>query len=314
MNQSPSPTPATSGPNQQPFSSHFMSKYVQPAVSDRDFRNVEYRLHNRRSVALYRCSRDFATPSTPKPDFMLRLHLNKFPAQHEVNYGGGWLKRMPDSYVLAPPNVDSRVRGNLQNHFTSLILVFPETELRQVAGELLDAEGKHLWQPPSKELHDTSISTLMRQLWESSCSSAPAESVLIEGTFISLVGRLLLSGQQKRLAIPRYESSASLITNKALNYMQDRLSEKLTLEEIAKAAGVSRSYLIRVFAQATGKSVHARLIELRIERAKQLLIQYGRNMTLDQVALACGFWDGTHLTRSFFEHVGITPQQFRENS
>ncbi len=59
---------------------------------------------------------------------------------------------------------------------------------------------------------------------------------VIEGTFISLVGRLLLSGQQKRLAIPKYESSASLITSKALNYMQDRLSEKLTLEEIAKAA------------------------------------------------------------------------------
>ncbi|MBA4032722.1 MAG: hypothetical protein C0478_17785 [Planctomyces sp.] len=300
--------------SRSPFASHFLSKYVRPVVSDRDFSDVEYRFHGPRSLALYQCSRDLATPSMPKPDYMLRLHLNKTPAQHEVNYGGGWLRRMPDSFVLAPPQIDSRVRGNCHNHFTSLILVFPEIELRQVAGDLLDSEGGDLRRAPAKELHDPFIPVLMRQLWSSAQSASPAESILIEGTFISLVGRLLLLGEQKRLAFPKYESSASLITDKALRFMRDRLGDKITLSEIATAAGVSRSYLTKVFAQATGKSVHARLIELRIERAKELLERFGRNMTLDDIATTCGFWDGTHLTRTFVQHVGVTPQVYREQS
>jgi len=299
-------------PDVSHFTSRFLSQYIDPAISDCGFSNLEYQLHHRRSLALYRCSRDIAVPSQSKPDYVLRLHLNKTPAQHEVNYGGGWLRRQPESFVLTPPHIDSQVRGNCRNRFTSLLLVFPDLELQQIAGEILEAEGTHLKRPPSKEFHDPFIPVLMKQLWGATHGASPAESVLVEGTFISLVGRLLLMGGRKRPTFPKYESSASLITEKAVNFMQDRLGEKMTLGDIAAAAGVSRSYLQRVFSQSTGKSVHSYLIELRVQRAKELIISFGKNMTFDEIASRCGFWDGTHLTRMFTRHVGTTPQAFRE--
>jgi AraC family transcriptional regulator len=78
-----------------------------------------------------------------------------------------------------------------------------------------------------------------------------------------------------------------------------RLSDDISLEEMAAAAGMSRFHFSRQFRLAMGASPHRYAMTKRIERAKELLRNRSSNV-LD-VALSCGFKDASHFSRTSVE-------------
>ena len=83
---------------------------------------------------------------------------------------------------------------------------------------------------------------------------------------------------------------------------------QLTLMELAREAGLSRYQLIRAFVRATGLTPHAYILQRRLALARQLILRRG---DLAEVALATGFYDQSHLTRSFVRQFGVTPRRYR---
>ena len=81
----------------------------------------------------------------------------------------------------------------------------------------------------------------------------------------------------------------------------------MPLAELASVSGLSRFELVRRFKHQTGLPPHAFQTDLRINAARELLTQ-GRPPV--EVALACGFADQAHLTRTFRRMVGITPARY----
>ncbi|MDR6677390.1 helix-turn-helix transcriptional regulator [Pseudomonas oryzihabitans] len=77
-----------------------------------------------------------------------------------------------------------------------------------------------------------------------------------------------------------------------------------TLAELADAAALSRYQLLRAFAQATGLTPHAYLIQRRLQQARRLIAS---GMSLVETAAATGFADQSHLTRLFRRTYGFTP-------
>ncbi|SFI54349.1 Helix-turn-helix domain-containing protein [Planctomicrobium piriforme] len=241
----------------------------------------------------------------------LRLHLNNHPALHDVNYSAGWMRRMPGSFIFTPPGKESQVRGNRRNRFESLLVSFPVSELREIAGDYLETDGQHLLRVPNKELLDPVVPALIRQLWDQLDANSIGEEIMAEGTFLTLIGRLLTLEEKKKLAFAEQERGSSHMVDRAMAYMQDTLAEKPSLGEIAAAAGVSRPQLTRAFRKATGQTVHDHLVQLRIRRVKELIGHFGRNMTFDDMAKECGFSNRGHLSRVFTQMVGVTPEQYR---
>ncbi len=90
------------------------------------------------------------------------------------------------------------------------------------------------------------------------------------------------------------------------DYISDRLEEELSLNELAAIAQLSPYHFSRAFKQSTGISPHRYVIQQRIERAKQLLLQ--GKMSLADVAIACGFSHQSHLNRHFKRLTGVTPK------
>jgi AraC-like DNA-binding protein/quercetin dioxygenase-like cupin family protein len=82
------------------------------------------------------------------------------------------------------------------------------------------------------------------------------------------------------------------------------VASRVTLADVARAAGMSEFHCIRVFRRATGVPPYAYLDLLRVERAKALL---EAGMAISRVAYAAGFSDQSHLTRRFKRVVGVTP-------
>jgi AraC family transcriptional regulator len=94
-----------------------------------------------------------------------------------------------------------------------------------------------------------------------------------------------------------------------LDFIDSKLDEHLTLDELAEHVDVSRAHFVRRFRAVTGMSPHRYLTIRRIERAKQVLRD--TTMSLGEVALAVGFSSQSHFTQVFHLETGKTPSQFR---
>ena len=94
-----------------------------------------------------------------------------------------------------------------------------------------------------------------------------------------------------------------------MDFMRAHLSGNISLEELASVCDLSVSYFARGFKNGTGVSPHRWLIEMRLEKAKDLLLN--TKMPLAEVAVACGFADQCHLTRKFRRATGDTPGAWR---
>ncbi len=91
-------------------------------------------------------------------------------------------------------------------------------------------------------------------------------------------------------------------------YIDEHLGERISLDELARQAGISRFHFARQFRLSTGESPMAYLRRVRIERSKAIL--QGRDTTIAQVAVTLGFSDQSHFTRIFGRLVGVSPGSF----
>lgn len=98
---------------------------------------------------------------------------------------------------------------------------------------------------------------------------------------------------------------------RVLDFIQDHLSQDLSLEALAQQAGFSSYHFARLFRQTTGESPHQFVLRQRIERAQHLLKE--RDVSLARVALESGFANQSHLTQAFKRHLGLTPRAFRQD-
>ena len=88
------------------------------------------------------------------------------------------------------------------------------------------------------------------------------------------------------------------------------LAGKTSLQEVAKACGLSVGHFSRAFRNSTGLAPHAWLLRARIESAKAMLRR--REISMSDIATACGFADRSHFARVFARMAGISPGAWRK--
>ncbi len=101
--------------------------------------------------------------------------------------------------------------------------------------------------------------------------------------------------------------------NKIVTYIQNNIDRDIKLAEMAKVMDMNSSYFCRIFQQEIGVSPHQFILQLRIEKAKQMLKQNPEASILD-IAINCGFSSQSILNRHFKKLVGTTPTQYRRES
>jgi len=90
-------------------------------------------------------------------------------------------------------------------------------------------------------------------------------------------------------------------------YLQAHYTERVTLEELEKAVGISRFHLIRLFKKGTHLPPHAYQNLLRINHAK---VELAKRRPIADIAVETGFYDQSHFSRAFVRIVGVTPQRY----
>lgn len=105
--------------------------------------------------------------------------------------------------------------------------------------------------------------------------------------------------------------SIKLVMRKAVDYIQEHYSEQITLNDVAEHVYVSTSYLSRMFKKELGKNFVDYLNGLRIEKAKELLVD-PRYKTYE-VAEIVGIPDAHYFSRLFKKYEGLSPTEYRDS-
>jgi len=94
-----------------------------------------------------------------------------------------------------------------------------------------------------------------------------------------------------------------------IELMEANLSEPLSQIEIAEHVGLSRRQIERLFRTEMGRSPARYYLEIRLDRARHLLIQ--SSLPVVEVAVACGFVSASHFSKCYRELYARSPQQER---
>ncbi len=94
-----------------------------------------------------------------------------------------------------------------------------------------------------------------------------------------------------------------------IELMEGNLSEPLSLIEVADHVGLSRRQIERLFRTEMGRSPARYYLEIRLDRARHLLIQ--SSLPVVEVAVACGFVSASHFSKCYRELYSRSPQQER---
>ncbi len=95
-----------------------------------------------------------------------------------------------------------------------------------------------------------------------------------------------------------------------VEFIQANLDRKLTLDEIGKSVGLSRSHICYLFKSEYNLSSGQYLKMLRMEKAREMLEETFLN--IKEIMTKVGIRDQSHFTRDFKRLYGVTPSAYRE--
>ena len=131
-------------------------------------------------------------------------------------------------------------------------------------------------------------------------------AVRMAGYLQAALGLLMESGAK------RGEEALADYARQGAAFIQQNYSRAISVEDAARQAGVSRSYLYRAFQAEFGCSPSVYLTRYRIQRACQLLRHSG--LPVGAVATSVGFEDPFYFSRTFRREKGVSPTEYREKA
>jgi len=98
---------------------------------------------------------------------------------------------------------------------------------------------------------------------------------------------------------------------RVMDYLEANLAQDISLDEMAKLAGLSQSQFARSFKISTGMPPYQWSLDARIKRAQELLLLGKESIAF--VALQTGFADQSHFTKTFRRATGATPREWQRS-
>ena len=181
----------------------------------------------------------------------------------------------------------------------------------QTGQVLLRAPSKGQFQRIARQLVEWGSTLDMEQLEEAYLQS----HVLTPAQYHAMVKLLEIFAQHlstlsNQIALQEANAEPPII-HRAKEFIENHKSDPISLSEVARALNVSTFYFCKLFKKATGINFTEYLSRVRIEKAKNLLLN--PNLRVSEIAYEVGFQSLTHFNRVFLRIVGKSPTSYRDS-
>lgn len=126
------------------------------------------------------------------------------------------------------------------------------------------------------------------------------------GNIYKLCDYMIANSQNK---MERTVNNSLLYVKTVISYIQLKYTEPIKIEALAYACGLNRSYLTRLFKDATGYSLQEYLIVYRMKMASKFLAE--TDLAIQTIANKVGYGDAFTFTKAFKRHTGKSPSEYR---
>lgn len=175
------------------------------------------------------------------------------------------------------------------------------TERAILSQHLFELDGRHLSCCGGAASIDFAL-TLVEHLFGATVQATIKENLCIE--------RVRSHDERQRIALQARFGALQPRLSEAVTLMETNIEEPLSTDDIANLVGLSRRQLERLFKQYLDSLPSRYYLELRLQRARQLLLE--TNHSIVQVGLMCGFSSGSHFSTAFGALFGNTPREERQ--
>lgn len=156
-------------------------------------------------------------------------------------------------------------------------------------------------------LDDFFMESTMRRILSLTQKKDLHSEIIVSSLIVELLTKLLIQNSSENLGIgmmPPYLKDV-------LKEIENRFLEPLTLDDLSNKAMISKFHLSREFKRYIGTTLNEYIILKRLNHAKELL-KYS-DLSVEQVAYACGFNNVSHFIGLFKRHENSTPLHFRKD-
>lgn len=241
------------------------------------------------------------------PDLVLYQDLLGGSCVHG-NSGGGQFNvtSVKGAFYLAAPDFAHTVSVDTSHQLR--VLSFPlaqwQTVLDEASNGSFTAERLQLYRG---SFHSPAIQSSLRNLWALGDEEGAPSRLLARAAGCEILAELCqLSGASFASA---KGGLAPWAQRRCQELLRERLSEDITLDELAAEVQLSSFHFARMFKQSVGVPPRVYLTQLRMEKACELLEQ--TDLPITEIALEVGYSSNQVLARVFTKHQHMSPSEYR---
>ena len=123
--------------------------------------------------------------------------------------------------------------------------------------------------------------------------------------------KMLFESEAEEASLSLSVSPYKTVFLKISEYIAQNFMKDISLKNIAKDLGYSASYLSFVAKKEGGSTIHSMITEIRLENAARLLAS--SQLSITEVAFACGFGDSNHFSTVFKKKYSLPPLSYKKS-
>ena len=208
------------------------------------------------------------------------------------------------------PGQPHRVENMEIKDFKSMVIYMDNMLLESAAEEIFgkgELELKSCCFPFSPAMRDL-MNTFVRECRTCLPGFSMMQETIALQTAVTLLRESCHSLSDPSCRTVTYSDDAAV--KKAIEYLTENYHNDLSLSDIAKETHYSPYHFLRLFKRHTGMTPFEYLLDLRIEKARDMLKK--TDCTISQICDLCAFSSLSHFSRVFREKTGVSPTEYKK--
>jgi AraC family transcriptional regulator len=277
-------------------------------LGQRSSADVQMQIYRHRST-----TRTLIIPAVAEP--LLVMVLSGGAIVEERVKGQAWSATTvcTDDFFLtmSPQPYEMRWQTTGDEDFEVAHLYLSQRLLELAAQEVLVGRPQSLRLQDVSGGRDAQVAQLMTLLHQEMAVRQLTSNLYLHGIAQALAVHLVRHYRDENPELKHANALPAYKLHGAIEQMRAGLERNFSLATLAAGAGMSDFHFSRLFRRATGQSPSQYFIQMRMDKARELLLE--SNLSVIEVALEVGYSSPSHFSQVFRRHTGATPREYRQS-